>query len=52
MDTTVEKLLKKAADAADAVQAMNFAQAACNAANALRAEADAEGLRLINKSRS
>ena len=49
MDTTVEKLLKKAADAADAVQAMNFAQAACNAANALRAQADAEHIKTTGK---
>lgn len=36
----VETLLKKAADASDAAQAVNFAQAACNAANALRVLAD------------
>jgi hypothetical protein len=36
----IETLLKKAADATDAAQAMNYAQAACNAANALRALAD------------
>lgn len=32
----VETLLKKAADAPDAPAAVNYAQAACNAANALR----------------
>lgn len=37
---TVELLLKKATEVADPVQAMNFAQAACNAANALRVLAD------------
>lgn len=43
MDTnkTIETLLAKAVKADDPVQAMNFAQAACNAANALRALADA-----------
>lgn len=34
-EKTVHALLKKAEDATDAVKAMNFAQAACNAANAL-----------------
>lgn len=38
--SVVEVLLEKAASATDAAQAMNFAQAACNAANALRAVAD------------
>ena len=38
----VEALLFKAVGATNAVEAMNFAQAACNAANALRALADAE----------
>lgn len=38
--THVETLLKKAADAPDAPQAVNYAQAACNAANALRVLAD------------
>lgn len=33
---TVETLLEKASSAPDAAQAINFAQAACNAANALR----------------
>ena len=32
----VETLMEKAADAKDAAQAVNFAQAACNAANAMR----------------
>ena len=32
----VKELLDKAVEANDAAQAMNFAQAACNAANALR----------------
>lgn len=32
----VKVLLEKAMDAHDAAQAVNFAQAACNAANALR----------------
>lgn len=52
MDTTVETLLKKARETTNHVAAMNFAQAACNAANALRAEADAEGLRQSNKQKS
>lgn len=34
--TNVETLLDKAANAQDAGQAVTFAQAACNAANALR----------------
>lgn len=38
----VETLLDKAATANSPVDAMNFAQAACNAANAMRALADAE----------
>jgi hypothetical protein len=37
----VETLLDKAATANNPVDAMNFAQAACNAANALRALAEA-----------
>jgi hypothetical protein len=36
----VETLLAEAVNAGNAVEAMNFAQAACNAANALRALAD------------
>lgn len=40
--STVEALLKKSAGAADAAQAVNFAQAACNAANALRVLKDIE----------
>lgn len=36
----VEDLVRKAGKAANAVEAMNFSQAACNAANALRALAD------------
>lgn len=39
---TIVQLLDKALAAPDAVQAMNFAQAACNAANALRALAEAK----------
>ena len=35
MEKHVETLIKKAADAKDAAQAMQFAQAACNAANAM-----------------
>ncbi len=42
MDKTVETLLKKAVDAHDPTSAMNFAQAACNAANALRSLSDAK----------
>lgn len=38
----VETLLEKASKAEDAVHAMNFAQAACNAANALRVLADSK----------
>lgn len=38
----VETLLKKAADAHDGPQAVNYAQAACNAANALRVLMDIE----------
>ncbi len=36
MDTNVEQLLKKAAEAQEAHHAMNFAQAALNAAHALQ----------------
>lgn len=36
MDTNVEALLKKAADAPEAHNAMNFAQAALNAAHTLQ----------------
>lgn len=38
----VEALMKKAADAANAPEAVNFAQAACNAANAARVLAEIE----------
>lgn len=38
----IETLIDKAAKADDAAQAINFAQAACNAANALRALNDIE----------
>jgi len=38
----VETLLDKASNATDAAQAINFAQAACNAANALRVLAEIE----------
>lgn len=34
--SAVETLVQKAADAVGAPEAVNFAQAACNAANALR----------------
>ena len=48
MDTTlktaIESLVKKAAEASGAAQAVNFAQAACNSANALRVVADIERL--------
>jgi hypothetical protein len=40
--SNVEKLIEKAATAEDAVKAMNFAQAACNAANAMKALRDAK----------
>jgi hypothetical protein len=36
----IETLLQKASDAKDAAQAVNFAQAACNAANAVRVMAE------------
>ena len=36
LKTTIETLLDKASSANDAAQAINFAQAACNAANAVR----------------
>lgn len=38
--TIVETLLNSASIAKDAAQAVNFAQAACNAANALRVLAE------------
>ena len=38
----VEALVKKASEATDAAQAINYAQAACNAANALRVLDDIE----------
>jgi len=40
--THVEKLLDKASNASGAPEAVNFAQAACNAANALRVLAEIE----------
>lgn len=40
--TTILTLLDKAAKSADAPSAINFAQAACNAANALRVLMDIE----------
>lgn len=40
--SNVETLCDKASNAQDAAQAVNFAQAACNAANALRVLADIE----------
>ena len=39
---SVEKLIEKAGATEDAVKAMNFAQAACNAANAMKALRDAK----------
>jgi hypothetical protein len=36
LKTAVETLVEKAANVASAPEAVNFAQAACNAANALR----------------
>lgn len=47
-DTAVETLLGKAVAALNAVEAMNYAQAACNAANALRALAEAEAVKRTN----
>ena len=38
----IEALVKKAAEATDAAQAMAYSQAACNAANALRVLVDIE----------
>ena len=38
--THVEKLLEKASRAQEATHAVNYAQAACSAANALRVMAD------------
>jgi hypothetical protein len=42
MTKNVEGLLNKAAEATDAPAAQCFSQAACNAANAMRALSDAE----------
>lgn len=42
--TVIEALLQKASSALEAAHAINFAQAACNAANALRVMADIERL--------
>lgn len=44
LKNVVETLLDKARQETDAARAMNFAQAACNAANALRALTEAENL--------
>lgn len=38
--TKIEALVDKASDARDPVQALNFSQAACNAANAMRVLAE------------
>jgi hypothetical protein len=38
----VETLLRKAADATNAAEAMSYSQAACNSANALRVLAEIE----------
>jgi hypothetical protein len=43
MDSNVEKLLNKAAEANEAHHAMNFAQAALNAAHALQVLKQVEG---------
>jgi hypothetical protein len=45
MDTTVRKLILAAANAPDSGDAMKFAQAALNAANALRTLTDNETAR-------
>ena len=45
MEKQVETLIKKAADTAEADQAMKFAQAACNAANAICALASAKTIK-------
>lgn len=42
--THVEALIEKAAKTSNAAEAINFAQAACNAANALRVLAETERL--------
>ena len=44
MEKQIESLVKKAAEAKSADDAMRFSQAACNAANAMRALADAKVL--------
>ncbi len=44
LKTHIETLLVKAASAFEAHNAMNFAQAACNAANALRVLVDIENV--------
>ena len=41
----IDGLLDKAVRASDAAQAVNFAQAACNAANALRVLAEIDRIR-------
>lgn len=42
MEKQVESLMKKAVEATSSDDAMKFAQAACNAANAMRVLADIE----------
>jgi hypothetical protein len=42
MEDAVKKLLEQAVDAKDSADAMRFAQAACNAANAMCALSDAK----------
>jgi hypothetical protein len=42
MEDAVKKLLEQAVDAKDSADAMRFAQAACNAANAIAALSDAK----------
>lgn len=45
MEKQVETLVKKAVEAISADDAMKFTQAACNAANAMRAISDAKAVR-------
>jgi hypothetical protein len=44
MEKTIEALVKKAGEAKESFQALQFSQAACNAANALRVLIDARQL--------
>lgn len=45
MEKHVEELIEKAAKAVEAHHAMNFSQAACNAANTMRVLADIKALK-------